>query len=579
VPGDENRREPQVRQDISAGRDAYVAGANQVIINFPSVGLPEQPITPHAWGNVPARNLGFTGREQLLDSVRAALTGGDRAVVQALRGMGGVGKTQLAIEYAHCYAREYDIVWWISSEQPELIGGQFAALATALGCAEEGAGPEAVRARVLGVLREQDRWLLIFDNAEDPRDVAGWLPGGAGHVLITSRADAWAELAISVEVGVMDRSESVALLCRRMPDLSETDAGLVAAALGDLPLAVAQAAGYMAPAGISAAAYVRMVEKRAAEILDAGRPPSYPLSLAAVTQLALDRLEAEDPAAAQAVRICAFLAPEPIPADWFTNSAGQLSGPLGVTTADPLTWGQSLGRISAHSLARIDSQGLLEHRLTQAIIRTRLSPGEAEAAQAQAAALLAASRPGDEKLPSNWRGWARLLPHLLALDPDASTPALSDLTYKAVWYLYRCGPDRDALELAHRLHRQRIARLGPDHPDTLSAGRILATLLVHMDRPDEARKLAEDTLSRSRRVLGEDHFETLAAVGDLAIALIRLGEDQAVRQLLEDTLTQFRRIRSEDHPATLVTANNLAAALRALEGNRPIDGGESNSDL
>src|ERR1700733_9243771 len=129
MPGDDGvGRDPKVRQDIDAARDAYTAGQHQVVVNLP------------------ARTPVFTGREQLLAGVRAALATGDRAVVQALRGMGGVGKTQLAIEYAHRYATEYDIVWWINSEQPELISGQFAALGTALGCAEEGAGPQVVRA-------------------------------------------------------------------------------------------------------------------------------------------------------------------------------------------------------------------------------------------------------------------------------------------------------------------------------------------------------------------------------------------------------------------------------------------------
>jgi hypothetical protein len=115
-----------------------------------------------------------------------------------------------------------------------------------------------VRARVLGVPRERERWLLVFDNAEHPEHVAGWLPGGNGHVLITSRAHGWDELAFPVEVDVMDRGESVALLRRRVPGLDDAEASVVAEAVGDLPLAVAQAAGYMAPAGIGAADYVRL---------------------------------------------------------------------------------------------------------------------------------------------------------------------------------------------------------------------------------------------------------------------------------------------------------------------------------
>jgi hypothetical protein len=100
VPGDQPASEPHLRQDIDAGRDAYTAGTNQVVVNFPPSGEPDPAAPRRIWGDVPPRNLGFTGREQLLGAVRAALASGDRAVVQALRGMGGVGKTQLAIEYA-----------------------------------------------------------------------------------------------------------------------------------------------------------------------------------------------------------------------------------------------------------------------------------------------------------------------------------------------------------------------------------------------------------------------------------------------------------------------------------------------
>src|SRR5579875_799355 len=124
---------------------------------------PHSSRPPRVW-NIPTRNPGFTGRDELLTTVRNRLIAGDRAAVQVLQGMGGVGKTQLAAEYAQRFAGSYDVAWWIDSEQAGLIGDQFAALGSALGGVQTGADTEAVRAVVLAKLRERDGWLLVFDN-------------------------------------------------------------------------------------------------------------------------------------------------------------------------------------------------------------------------------------------------------------------------------------------------------------------------------------------------------------------------------------------------------------------------------
>ena len=141
--------------------------------------------------------------------------------MQALYGMGGVGKTQLAAEYAHRFADSYDLTWWIDAEHEGLIGDQVVSLGLMLGCVPAGAGTEAVRAAVLAELRQRDRWLLIFDNAQTPADVTPWLPGGGGHVLITSRERGWDEVATPVEVDVLTRAESIEMLRRRVPGLTD----------------------------------------------------------------------------------------------------------------------------------------------------------------------------------------------------------------------------------------------------------------------------------------------------------------------------------------------------------------------
>ncbi len=517
---------------------------------------------PGVW-NVPARNPGFTGRDGLLVAVREAFATEERTVVQALNGMGGVGKTQLAVEYAHRFAGGYDLVWWVNAESPALIGDQFAVLGAELECVGPGAPVSAVRDAVLAELRERGRWLLVFDDAQNPEDIRDWLPDG-GHVLVTSRARNWAEVAVPVEVDLLARAESAAILSNRVPGLGGEDAGRLAAALGDLPLALAQAAGYMAGTGTPAGEYLELLFGRAAEVLDQGRSSAYPQSLAAVTRLAFDRLQAEDPAAAGLAAICAFLAPEPVPTDWFPRAVAELPPPLAEAASDPLAWRQVLARARLQALARLDEHGLVMHRLTQAIIRGYLPPGQAAEAQDAAAALLAASHPGDGALPATWPGWARLLPHLLALDPDASAPALSDLTYDAIWYLIRRGDGRSGYDLARHLHQNRLEQFGPDDPATIAAAATTATILRDMGRYAQARRLNEDALVRSRRVLGEDHPSTLGSATNLAADLRMLGEAAAARQLDEDTLARRRRVLGEDHLDTLASATNLAADLSEL---------------
>ena len=519
---------------------------------------------PRVW-NIPARNPAFTGRDRLLVVVRERLLVGDRAVVQALQGMGGVGKSQLAAEYTHRFAGTYDLAWWVNSEQPGLIGDQFAALGAALGCVDPGASMEVVRATVLAELRARGRWLLVFDNAETPADITPWLPGGGGHVLITSRQRAWAEVAAPVEVNVLARPESVALLRDRVGGLSDADADRLAGQLGDLPLAVAQAGGFMAETGMPAAQYLELLRTRAGRLLDHGAPGSYPRSLAAAVQLIADRLAAEDPAAAELASLCAFLAPEPIPEDLFTDAPGELPGDLADRAVDPLAWRQTLAHLVRQSVARVDQRGLQVHRLTQVILRDNLTDAQATAARARTEAILAASHPGDHTDPATWSRWARLMPHLLATNLAATyNPHLRSMACAACSYLLSRGDTRTGHGLASDLREQWRERLGDDDEHTLEVVQCVAWALWDMGRYADARDLDQDTLQRRRHLLGNNHPDTLTSASSLAADLHRLGEVRAARDLNQDTLQRRRRVLGEDHPKTLFSASNLALDLREL---------------
>src|SRR3954464_2036750 len=271
---------------------------------------------PAVW-KVPPRNPRFTGRDGMLVELRRRLRAGEATLtVQALYGLGGVGKTQLALEYAHRFAADYDLVWWIDADQPVLIPDQLAALAARLDL-PAGLTVAATVDRLLAELRGRGRWLLVFDNAERPGDVAGYRPDGAGHVLITSRAPGWGALGGRLEVDVLARAETIALLLARIPALGEELADELAAELGDLPLAAAQAAGYLEQTDLPPEDYLRRFRARRATLLARGDVVGYSGRLDTAWALSLERLRNQDPAAVLLLELAAFLAPESIPLTLF----------------------------------------------------------------------------------------------------------------------------------------------------------------------------------------------------------------------------------------------------------------------
>jgi hypothetical protein len=554
------------------------SGANVPIqLNFfpssepPGHGAEERDNRPLVW-LVPPRNPSFTGRQEVLDDLRARLHSEHRAVVQALRGWGGVGKTQIAVEFAHRNSAEYRLIFWIDAERTDLIGEQYAELAIELGLAEVGADtPGAVRA-VRSHLQHTADWLVILDNAESPHDLVPWLPQGPGHVIITSRHQRWGELARPVDVDVLEREESIALLRTSYPDLDETDAHRLAEQLGDLPLALAQAGGYLTETGCRPAEYLDSLAAKASAVLNSSQPTTYPRSLVATVALATKRLSSVDPAALGMMLLCAFLAPEPVPITLLALArapdcaADDPFAQLAVLSeSDPIALRQCIGTITNFGMGKPSADGIVLHRLTQAILRAQLTAEEARRARVIIDRLVVSADPGDPAHPSSWTTWARLLPHLLAIDPAGSTnPELRALACNATWYLLTRAATEPGLALASKLHERWLSDDGPDDYYTMWAANSVARAWYDSGEVSKALALHEETYLRRRRLLGADDQQTLITANNLARDLRATGEAERARQVDEDTYERRSRLLGADHLHTLISGINLARDLRIL---------------
>jgi TIR domain-containing protein/tetratricopeptide repeat protein len=516
---------------------------------------------PEVW-KVPLRNPRFTGRDGMLAELRRRLRADEPTlVVQALYGLGGVGKTQLALEYAHRFAADYDLVWWIDAEQPVLIPEQMAALAARL---DVPSGPTVAATvdRLLAELRGRTRWLLVLDNADRPQDVTAYLPGGTGHVLITSRYPGWGALGGRLEVDVLARAETITLLRARIPGMGEELADKLAAELGDLPLAAAQAAGYLEQSDLPPSDYLRRFRARRAGLLARGEVVGYSGRVDTAWALSLERLRDQDPAAVQLLELAAFLAPEFIPLTLFSDHKELLTEPLRSTAADPDALADTVGALIGYSLVRRSVHGFQVHRLVQAVIRHRLPPDRQQATAERVGALLAAAAPGDPEDPASWAAYAELTPHVLATAPLAdSSPGGRPLALRTACYLQARGDSSASRAVGESLLDRWRQALGPDHPDTLTAASTLTRALVSLGKAEPARTLGEDTLDRCHHVLGPEHSTTLWAAAALTRALIQVGEAERARTLGEDTLQRCRRALGPEHPTTLWAATALARAL------------------
>ncbi|MDY0809807.1 FxSxx-COOH system tetratricopeptide repeat protein [Kitasatospora purpeofusca] len=542
---------------------------------------------------LPPRLPTFTGRMRLLEAVRDGFTADSAAApVQVLYGIGGVGKSQAAIEYAHRFAAGYDVLWWVPAQQPAVIPQKLAELAPGLGLETDGDVTRTARA-VLDALasgRPYHRWLLLFDNAEDPELLDPWLPaaGPGGHVLVTSRDRRWARRPGRTEVEVFDRAESVELVRHFNTGVERADAERIAELLGDLPLAVGQAAAWLQETPMPAATYADLLDETLTDILDRsvrGAPVAVAAeeetggqdvtaegatvtATAATWRIAGSDLRRINAPAARLLEVCGFLGPEAIPISLLYSPPVIEAIGLAPDTSDQrLAVGEILRTVNQFNLARYDHTAgtLVVHRIVQALLREQV--GEADRVRVRGAAhrALALADPGDPDAPHNWLRYAELLPHLWPSGAvDSTDPAIRQWIVNSVRYLWQRSLHDAGRELAERvLARWREA--GPQGVEADVKVQLLRVQLGNIQRTQglvrEAYETDRDAFERLTDLRGREHRDTFPAATSLGGDLRHLGRYREARELDEGTMAAARRVLGADHPRTLMAENNLAVSI------------------
>jgi tetratricopeptide (TPR) repeat protein len=521
----------------------------------------------------PLRNPRFVGRDRLLRVLRTGLLWGPAVVVHGVHGTGGVGKTQLVVEYAYRHVDDYDLIGWIDAEQADLIPNQLAALADAVGISVDAVAlAAAVADQVVAALASTHlRWLLIFDNVVARADVEQFVPrGGRGQVLVTSRQTGWAELGPVIEVDVLPRGDAVTLLRRRVT-AGEAVADTICELLGDLPLALEQAGAFLHETQLPPAEYLQMLRTQEVRTLAEAHPVDVTRTVATVWEVSRARVAQANPAAAVLLQLCAFLGPEPIPLDLFIANPQLLPAPLDAAAVDPVGWPRTVGALLRFSLARAsqDQASISVHRVLAAVLRGPTPEQDEPEPLRHVITILAAATPTGHPFTDvdGWPTWVRLLPHILAIlnhlpQRHDDTTAL-DLGNRAAAYLEVHGKLTAAIDLYEQVITGYRRVLGDEHSNTLDSRNNLALAYRTAGRVSEAIDLFERVLADFRRVLGDDHPNTLITATNLAGTYRAAGRVSEAIDLNERALTDVRRVLGDDHPDTLTFRNNLALAYRA----------------
>lgn len=528
--------------------------------------------------NVPYhRNTYFTGREDILAYLHSTfIKGQDGTLIQAIGGLGGIGKTQIAVEYAYQHREEYKAILWAKADSREILASDFVGIAELLNLPQKNTQDQKhIVSAVKQWLQINTKWLLILDNAEDFAMIREYLPSvGKGHILLTTRTRIIGRIARYIEVSKM-RPEEGGLFLLRWANIIAIDAPLDTAPVADqikaieiskvmdgLPLALDQAGAYIEETACSLSSYLNLYQKQNTVLLKRrGKLISdHPESVFTTWSPSFEKIQQANPAAAELLRFCAFLHPDAIPEEIIIEGASELGPVLYPVAKDPFELNDAIGELLKFSLIQRDSAAstITMHRLLQTVVKAGMDEATQRLWAERAVRAVNLALPDSELIAHH--EYQRCLPQaqaclILIEQLHMTFTEAAQLLYQ-VGYFYRKD---DQYDRAEPLYQHALAiyeqELGPDHPYVATTIDDLASLYRKQRKYEKAELLYQLALTQAEKTAS--HSSIATSLNNLAELYRLQGNYERAELLYKRALAYLEQTLGPEHPYVATILENL----------------------
>jgi len=534
------------------------------------------------------RNPLFTGREDILNTLHDRLITTKSTTLtqpQAINGLGGIGKTQIAIEYAYAYREKYHAVLWVSAASSDLLTLDYVEIAKELHLPQQDEQDQSlVIEAVKKWLATHEHWLLILDNADDMKNVNRFLPvQHTGHILLTTRAQSTGKMAQGIDVETMDKDEATLLLLRcskvlqpeeplaQATDKQRKDAENLVQELGSLPLALDQAGAYIEASRSTLSHYFTLYRTHRKVLLsERGERADndHPEPVTVTLSLSFKSVEQASPVAADMLRLCAFFDGDAIPEDLFLQDVASLPSTLRNLSKNIYELDKALKELLRFSLVRRNTEAkhISIHRLVQMVLKDEMQAESYRDWAERAIQVIEKAFPVVDV--SSWEQCKQYLPHAqacitLIIRENYTFTEVVDLLMGVARYEYDHALYSQAEPLYQRALAIREQVLGPEHPDTALSLNNLAMLYDSQGKYEQAEPLLQRALAIQEQVLGPEHPGTALSLNNLAMLYNAQGKYEQAEPLYQRALAIREQVLGPEHPGTALSLNNLAALYNA----------------